>query len=82
MIISDADALGYTKPATIQYVSHVRYLDLQRGLTASPNTSDSTNLQRTGASGPRITMYYGAGDVVTDAPNLTICKTRANKLEW
>jgi len=82
MIISDADALGYTKPATIQYVSHVRYLDLQRGLSASPNTSDSTNLQRTGANGPRITMYYVAEDAVTDLPNLTICKTRANKLEW
>ncbi len=82
MIISDADALGYTKPATIQYVSHVRYLDLKRGLTVSPNTSDSTNLQRTGANGPRITMYYVAEDAVTDLPNLTICKTRANKLEW
>ena len=82
MINGDADALGYTKPATIQYVSHVRYLDLNRGLTASPNTSDSTNLQRTGANGPRITMYYEAGDVVTDPANLTICKTRANKLEW
>jgi hypothetical protein len=82
MINGDADALGYTKPATIQYVSHVRYLDLSRGLTASPNTSDSTNLQRTGANGPRITMYYVAGDVVTDVTNLTICKTRANKLEW
>jgi hypothetical protein len=82
MINADADALGYAKPALIDYVSHVRYLDLQRGLTASPSTSDSTNLQRTGANGPRITMYYVAEDFVTDAPNLTICKTRANKLEW
>jgi hypothetical protein len=82
MINADADALGYTKPANIQHVSHVRYLDLKRGLTVSPNTSDSKNINVTGINKPRITMYYVANDFVTDAPNLTICKTRANKLEW
>lgn len=82
MIASSALALGYTLAPTTNSISVVRYLDLRRGLTATPAVSDSTNLQRTGANGPVITMHYVSNDGVSDPANLTICKTRANSSNW
>lgn len=82
MIASSAVALGYTLAPTTNNISVVRYLEMRRGLTATPAVSDSTNLQRTGANSPIITMYYVTDDGVSDPTNLTICKTRANSSNW
>ncbi len=82
MIASSPVALNYTLASTTNSVSQYRYLDLKRGLTATPNLADSTNLQRTGGNSPVITMYYVAADGVSDPANLTICKTKKTNQIW
>lgn len=67
---SSAEALGWTKPASVDLVSLVHWWDITR-----TNTSTGVNTPTTNLSGNQtITLYYGANDGVTDPTNLTICK--------
>lgn len=68
---ASAEALGWTKPATVNLVSLTHYWDIKRYATSSLLTEVPT----TDLSGNQtVTLYYAANDLVTDPANLTICK--------
>ena len=72
---ASAEALGWTKPATVSHVSYMHYWDIDRFTTSTMANASSTDLRSTiGVNGPIVTLYYGANDGVTDPSNLTICK--------
>lgn len=58
---SSPRSLSYTLPPTIERVSDVRYFSLTR--SAVPNLTSA-----------RVTLSYGADDVVTDASNLRVAR--------
>lgn len=67
---ADAQALGYTKPATVDVISQIHWWDIDRSVTATGVAAPTTNVSGT----QTITLYYGANDVVTDPSYLTIVK--------
>jgi hypothetical protein len=67
---ASAQALGYTKPVTIDTISKVHYWDVTRTTTSTGVITPATSVSGT----QTITLYYGANDVVTDPTNLTILK--------
>lgn len=71
VFIASAEALGWTKPGTIDIVSYVHYWDILR----YESTDLATAVPSTDLSGNQtIKLYYDTNDGVTDASNLTICK--------
>ncbi|MES2516137.1 MAG: T9SS type A sorting domain-containing protein [Bacteroidota bacterium] len=76
---ASAQALGYTKPATVDTISKVHYWDVTRTTTSTGVITPATNLNGT----QTITIYYGANDIVTDPTYLTILKnTNAAPTTW
>lgn len=71
---ASAEALGWTKPATVDTVSYVHYWDIDRYLTSTMVNTPSTNLRTGAADRPIITLYFDTNDGVKDGANLTICK--------
>ena len=69
---ADAQALGYTKPVTVDVISQIHYWDIDRSVTATGVASPTTNV----SGNQTITLYYGTNDVVTDPSFLTIVKNR------
>lgn len=80
---ADANALGWTLPATVSHVSYVHYWDIDRFNTSTLANASATELRTTAAAGPIVTLYYDSNDGVTDPANLTICKnTAAASTTW
>jgi Secretion system C-terminal sorting domain len=72
---ASAEALGWTKPATINLVSLVHYWDFSRRLTAT-GVADNA-----GISGNQVMkLYYGANDGVSDPSNLRMAKNTPTAL--
>ncbi len=71
---SSAEALGWTKPVTVDLVSLVHWWDIDRFLTSTMVSSPNANLRTGAGDRPIITLHYGANDGVTDPLNLVICK--------
>ncbi|MFN3342444.1 MAG: T9SS type A sorting domain-containing protein [Flavobacteriales bacterium] len=71
---SSAEALGWTKPGSIDLVSLVHWWDIDRFLTSTMTANSTTNLRTGLTDRPIITLHYGANDGVTDPSNLVICK--------
>lgn len=72
---ASAEALSWTKPATVSHVSYMHYWDIDRFTTSTMAPASSNDLRTSiGVNGPVVTLYYGANDGVTDPTNLTICK--------
>jgi hypothetical protein len=73
---ASAEALGWTKPITINRVSPAHYWDIERlttaTYTAAPNTTVSGN--------QTVKLYYGANDGVVNAVDITACKNTASAL--
>jgi hypothetical protein len=66
----DAQALWYTKPATVDVISQVHWWDIDRSVTSTGVASPTTNV----SGNQTITLYYGINDYVTDPSFLTIVK--------
>lgn len=69
---ADAQALWYTKPATVDVISQVHWWDIDRSVTSTGVASPTTNV----SGNQTITLYYGINDYVTDPSFLTIVKNR------
>lgn len=83
VVASSATALGYTLATGTDRVSGLRYWDIRRGLTASPLTTNNTNLVTTGAANaPRLTINYVAADEVNQPANLTVVKNISGGTAW
>lgn len=80
---ASAEALGWTKPATVDTVSYVHYWDVDRYLTSTMVNTPSTNLRTTAGADPVITLYFDTNDAVKDGAYLTICKnTSGSPTTW
>jgi len=71
---ASAEALGWTKPATVDTVSYVHYWDIDRYTTSTMVNTPATDLRTTAADRPIVTLYFGSNDGVRDGAYLTICK--------
>ncbi len=73
---ASAEALGWTKPITVNRVSPAHYWDIERlataTYTAAPNTTVSGN--------QTVKLYYGANDGVVNAVDITACKNTSTAL--
>lgn len=67
---ASANALGWTRPATVNTLSGVHYWDINRYTTGTTTSVPTTDL----SGNQTITLYFGTNDQINDGANATICK--------
>lgn len=72
MMLSSANALGWTNPASVYNTSARRWWDITRTVTATGASAPTTDLVTTPL--PLVSLYYGLNDRAIIPANLTICK--------